>query len=130
VKSEPFKLAVEAKDIDAMRTAIADDAVFRSPAVFKPYEGADAVIFILSAVTRIFEDFRYTDQLSDDDAEALVFEARVGDKEVQGIDMLRFDGEGRVRELTVLIRPLRGLEAVVEAMARELQAAGMGTPEG
>ena len=130
MKAERFKQAVESRDLEAMRAALAEDAVFRSPAVFKPYEGADAVLFILSAVTKIFEEFRYTDTLAGDDAEALVFEARVGEREVQGIDMLRFDAEGRIRELTVLIRPLRGLEAVVAAMGRELEAAGMGTPQG
>ena len=73
-------------------------------------------------MARVFEDFRYTDQVETGDTAVLRFEAQVGDREVQGVDILRFDGE-RVTELTVMVRPMSGMHALAEAMQRQLEAA-------
>jgi SnoaL-like domain len=97
---------------------LAPDVVFNSPVAFKPFEGQEAVGKVLAAVMSTFEDFRYTDQLEgDDDTHVLVFRARVGDKELQGIDLLRLDDDGRIADFTVLVRPASGLMALAEAMA-------------
>ena len=79
-------------------------------------EGRDAVGQVLGAVMETFEDFRYTDELEGQTAHALVFKARVGAKDVEGIDLLRFDGEGKIRDFTVLVRPLSATIALAEAM--------------
>jgi hypothetical protein len=52
-----------------------------------------------------------------------VFEARVGDRELQGVDILRFDSDGRVREMIVMVRPMSGMHALAEAMQRQLETA-------
>jgi len=75
---------------------------------------------VLGAVVQIFEDFRYTDQIEDGDTALLIFEARVGDRELSGVDILRFEPDGKIRELMVMIRPLSALNAVVEGMAEKL----------
>src|SRR3954463_4907504 len=95
-----LRRAVERGDIDAAVDLLADDVVFRSPAVFKPYAGRAAVETILRTVFGVFEDFRYTDALAGDGVHVLVFEARVGDRELQGIDLLRDDADGRIAEFT------------------------------
>lgn len=123
--SDRFRRAAEAKDFSAAEDVFAEDVVFRSPAVFKPYEGRDALLFILSCVVEIFEDFRYADQVETGEVAILVFNAKVGEREVDGVDILRFDGEGRVREMMVMVRPLSGLQALVEAMGRELERRGV-----
>ena len=123
MKSDRFKAAAEAKDFAAAEEIFAEDVVFRSPVVFKPYEGRDTLLVLLGAVSRVFEDFRYIGQVETDDAATLVFEARVGDRELQGVDILRFDAEGRVREMIVMVRPMSGMQALAEAMQRQLEAA-------
>jgi ketosteroid isomerase-like protein len=120
VKSDAFKAAAEAKDFSAADELFVDEPRFVSPAVFKPYEGRDAMRAVLGAVVQVFEDFRYTDQIEDGDTAILIFEARVGEREVNGVDILRFDADGKIRELMVMIRPLSGLNAVVEGMAEKL----------
>ena len=95
--------------------------VFRSPAVFKPYEGRETVATILRTVGRVFEDFRYTDELEGDGVHALIFEAKVGDRAVQGMDLIRPDGNGQIAEFTVMIRPATGLIALAERMGPALQ---------
>jgi len=109
-----------------MEELFAEDVSFRSPVVFKPYEGREAIAMILGAVVEVFEDFRYTDQIESADTAALMFEARVGDRDLNGVDILRFDADGRIRELIVMVRPMSGVNALAEAMQAKLAAAGSG----
>jgi SnoaL-like domain len=123
MKSDAFRKAAETKDFSAIDELFAEDVVFRSPVVFKPYEGRNAVAMLLGAVVQVFEDFRYTDQVETDDAAALAFSARVGDRELDGIDFLHFDSEGRVDRMAVYVRPMSGVNALAEAMQKKLEEA-------
>jgi hypothetical protein len=99
--------------------------------VFKAYEGKQVVSTILTeGAMKVFEDFRYVEQLEGGEAAALIFSARVGDREVDGLDLLRFDAEGKVSELTVMARPMSGLNALAEAMGREFERLGITPPAG
>jgi hypothetical protein len=118
--THPFGIAVAADDLDAARDAIAEDVVFRSPAVYKPYHGRDQVEGLLRLIATVFEDFRYTNEWRDGRTTILFFEARVGDRELQGVDILEDDDDGKVAAFTVMIRPLSGLQAVASAMAAKL----------
>ena len=122
MQSDRFRAAAESKDFSAFEEIFADDVIFRSPAVFKPYEGRDAVAMLLATVVEVFEDFSYTDQVETAGTAILAFSARVGDRALDGIDLLRFDDEGKVCEMAVYIRPLSGLNALAEAMRRKLTA--------
>lgn len=121
----PFRSAIEARDIDAAVALLSDDVVFRSPIVFKPYRGRDAVGVLLGAVSRVFEDFRYTREIGAPDSpdHALVFQARIGDKQLEGCDFLHFGENGSIDELVVMVRPLSGALALAEAMKAQLEAA-------
>jgi hypothetical protein len=121
--STAFRAAVEARDLPAMEAALHPDVVFRSPVVFKPYEGRETVMMLLGHIIEVLPDLRYTDELAGDGTHGLVFEAHAGDKYVQGWDFLRTDDDGLVRELTVMIRPLSALIAVAEAMGARIAAA-------
>lgn len=121
--SHAFRAAVEATDLDAMQAALHPDVVFRSPIVHTPYEGRDGTMLILSEVAQVFQDFRYTGELSGDGLHGLVFEARVGDKLIQGWDFLETDADGLVTSLTVMVRPLSATLALAQAMAERLEAA-------
>jgi hypothetical protein len=124
MKSDRFRAAAESKDFSAIDELFAEDVAFRSPVVFKPYEGRDTVAMLLGAVAQVFEDFRYTDQVETGDAAALAFSARVGDRELDGIDFLHFDSDGRVNRMAVYVRPMSGVNALAEAMKTKLEEAG------
>lgn len=132
MKSDAFKAAAEAKDFSAVNELFSEDVVFRSPAVFKPYEGREMLGVLLGAVSQVFSDFRYLDQVETDDTAVLVFEAKAGEqnRELNGVDVLRFNDEGLITEMMVMIRPLSGLNAVVAEMAKLLEAAGASAPAG
>lgn len=113
-----FRAAVEAGDIDRGLELFAEDATLDSPVAFKPFTGIEQVGVVLRAVFETFEDFHYTDELEGPDGTyALIFEARVGDKQVQGLDLLRTGDSGEIENLTVMIRPMSGVIALAEAMA-------------
>jgi hypothetical protein len=116
-----FKEAIEARDIDAALENLAPDVTFNSPVAYKPFEGKEAVSGVLRAVSETFEDFEYTDELHDGDTHALVFRARVGDKQLQGLDLLRFNDAGLIEDFTVMVRPVSGLMALGQAMAPKVE---------
>jgi hypothetical protein len=121
----PFRRAVEANDLDAAIALMREDVVFRSPAVFKPYHGREAMRRILEAVMAVFEDFRYVREIGAEDARdhALMFEARVGDKQIEGCDFIQLDEDGAISAFTVMVRPMSGMLALAEAMGAQLSSA-------
>jgi hypothetical protein len=120
----PFRRAIEARDLDAAVALLREDVVFHSPVVFTPYQGREALRRILGAVVVVFEDFRYVREIGADNARdhALVFEARVGDKQLQGCDFIELDDRGAISELTVMVRPLSAAIALADAMKAQLAA--------
>ncbi len=112
-----FRTAVEQRDETALLALLAPDVQLNSPVAFAPFVGRDAVAHVLRNVLEVCENFEYIDELTNDDAVALVFTASVEGRQVQGLDLLRFDDTGNVSELTVMVRPLSGLRALAEAMA-------------
>lgn len=99
-------------------------AVFRSPMAHTPYPGAPVVSMILNTVFEVFEDFQYHRELASADGLNVIleFSARVGTKELKGIDMIRFDEHGKIVEFEVMVRPLSGLQALGEEMGKRLGA--------
>jgi hypothetical protein len=123
VKSDVFRAAAEGKDFSAIEELFAKDATFRSPVVFKQYEGRDTIAVILGAVAKVFEHLTYIDQVETGDTAVLVFEANIGDRTLNGVDILRFDAEGKIEEMMVMVRPMSGLQALARAMEQRLAAA-------
>ncbi len=116
-----FRKAVETLDIEEVMATFADDAVLHSPVVFKPFEGRAAIRRLLAILFEVFQDFQYTDELeAGDGTRALVFNARVGDRDLQGMDLIRFDDSGLIRDLTVMVRPRSALEALLAEVGPRL----------
>ena len=121
--ADAFRHAAETGNHDEMMAVLAPDIIFRSPIVFKPYTGREAVAPLLAAVFTVFEDFRYVDHLEGEDSATLLFKARVGDRELDGLDYLRFGDGGLVSEMTVMVRPLSAAMALAESMRARLETA-------
>jgi SnoaL-like domain len=118
--AHPFRQAIEASDETAALATLADDVVFSSPAVYRPYHGREQVEQILRLVTTVFENFRYTNEWREGRTTILFFEANVGDRDLQGVDILEENEDGKIAAFTVMIRPLSGLQAVAATMAARL----------
>ncbi len=111
-----FRSAVEEGKPDAAVALFTPDCVFHSPIVHKPYVGREPLRAILRAVVEVFTDFRYTGAYSGETGHVLEFVCRVADRECQGVDILRGDGD-RLTELTVLVRPYSAATLLRERMA-------------
>jgi hypothetical protein len=122
-----FRQAVERSDLDAVGELLAPDIVFHSPVTFHPFVGRETVTRLLELVARTFEDFRYTDELAGEGSHALIFRAAIAGRELEGIDLLRFDEHGLIADFTVMLRPLSGLIPFAQAMGEKAAAAGVQT---
>jgi hypothetical protein len=119
-----FRRAAETKDLDLLRETLAEDVVLHSPILFKGFEGREMSMIVLSNVIEVFEDFRYLDEVHGDGTVVLRFAAKVDGKfEIEGIDYLTLDEEGRVVDLTVFLRPQKAVQAFNERMVARLGAA-------
>jgi hypothetical protein len=127
--AERYRAAVERRDLTAVGELLAAQVVFHSPVTFHPFLGRDTVTRLLAEVIEVFEDFRFTDELAMDGAHALIFRANVADteREIEGIDLLRFDEQGLIADFTVMLRPLSALVPFAQAMGERAQAAGLQT---
>jgi SnoaL-like protein len=131
--SDRFRTAVEHGNVDQALELFREDATFRSPVLFKPYEGRDQVTKVLRAAERalaIGGAFRYVHQLEDaDDRVAILeFATEIDGKQIEGIDKLTFDEDGLITELKVMIRPASALALVGAKMAEEFPRVGLALP--
>jgi len=131
--ADRFRAAVEQRKVAEARDLFHEQAAFRSPVLFKPYEGRDQLLKVLEAADRVLGSngkFRYLHQLEDaeDRVAILEFSTEVDGKQVEGIDKLTFDEDGLITELKVMIRPASALQAVGARMADEFSRVGLGLP--
>lgn len=114
----------ESRDPALLADLLADDVEFRSPAVFRPQQGkALTTLYLTGAIVVLGPSLRYLHQWHDETSAVLEFEAELDGVYVQGIDMLRWNDEDKLVSFTVMVRPMRGLEKLIELMSRELAAA-------
>ncbi|GAA1031494.1 MULTISPECIES: nuclear transport factor 2 family protein [Amycolatopsis] len=119
----PLREAVENNDHAAVEALLADDVTFTSPVAYRPYPGKPITAAILRAVSGVFADFRYVREISSADGRdhALIFTARVGEKEINGCDFLHTNENGLIDDFTVMVRPLSAATALGEAMAARFE---------
>lgn len=95
--------------------------MFRSPAVFAPQHGKMlTTLYLTGALAVLGPSLRYISEWHDSDSAVLEFEAELDGIYVQGVDMMRWNSDGKLVSFTVMVRPMRGLEKLVELMRRQL----------
>lgn len=113
---------LERNAMEELDPLLADDIMFRSPVAHSPYPGRAAIKLVLKNVNQVFENFIYHRSFVSEDGNSVVleFSAEVNGKQLKGIDMLRFDEQGRILEFEVMVRPLSGLQALGAEMAKRM----------
>ena len=112
---------VESGDPALLDGLLADDVVFRSPAVFAPQPGKELTArYLRSAMAVLGPSLRYIGEWYGPSSAVLEFEAELDGLYVHGVDMLRWNDDDRLVGFTVMVRPMRGLTTLVEHMQREL----------
>jgi hypothetical protein len=111
-------------DPQALRDLLADDAVFHSPVVHTPQEGRDTVFAYLHAASHVLggDDFRYLREIIDGDQACLEFQTELDGIQINGVDIIRWNDEGKIIDFKVMVRPLKAINKVWEKMAAMLAA--------
>ena len=104
---------------------IADDAVFHSPVVHTPQAGKAKVVMYLEAAGKVLGNptFRYVRELVDGPEVMLEFVTEIDGITINGIDLIRFDLEGRIVDFKVMVRPLKAINMLWQHMAAQLPPA-------
>jgi len=122
---DQLRKAVEAMDLDATLACLSPDVVLHSPVTFKPFEGREAVGVLFGILFKTFQDFRYVAEFTADDGSAVLrFMTRVGDRDVEGIDLVHFGDDGLIDDFTVFVRPLSAVHALRDSIGAQLAAQG------
>jgi hypothetical protein len=114
-----FREAVEAGEAERVLVLLAEEITFNNPVTFEPFRGRETLAVVVPKLLDVWQGLRYVDELHSEDQVGLVFEARAGTRDVTGVDLLRFNEDGLITDVTVMVRPMSGLHA----LAREMQNA-------
>lgn len=114
---------LERNAMEELDPLLADGIVFRSPVAHAPYPGRAAIKLVLKNVNQVFENFQYHRSFVSVCGSSVVleFSAEVSGKSLKGIDLLRFDEQGKILEFEVMVRPLSGLQALAAAMGKRME---------
>lgn len=138
--ADRFRAAVHERDLAALEELFTEDIRLYSPVKFTPFEGRPMVLGLFGVLLRTFEDFRYvghhdgTAETSADGSTApsavLLFRTTVNGREIHGIDLLHFADDGRIKEFTVMVRPMSAVRTLGEAVLAGLVADGLAPAQG
>src|SRR5437660_5949177 len=116
ISPHPYRTALENRDAEALMDALHPDVVFKTPGFVEPIEGRQNVLMLFGVLGTVFEDPEITDELEGDGSHALIFSLSVEGHPIEGVDYLKLDEDGRVREITVSMRPLASVEVLADRM--------------
>lgn len=115
---------VKSRNAKGLDLLLADNVVFHSPVVHAPQIGKAVTIEYLAAAFHVFfnASFKYVREVTGPNDAVLEFEVDIDGISVNGVDMIKWDAEGRIIEFKVMIRPLKAINLIHQQMAAMLQA--------
>lgn len=111
-------------DPETLRAMLADDAVFHSPVVHSPQAGRDKVFAYLHAASHVLggDNFSYLREIADGNQACLEFATELEGIHINGVDIIRWNDDGKIQDFKVMVRPLKAINRVWEKMAAMLAA--------
>jgi hypothetical protein len=128
----PYSRALDALDPEAIVARLAEDVVIVVAVHDEPMAGREVAQFLFAVLSEELRGFHVTDELIEGESAVVLFEAEIRGHAAQGLNVVRLDGAGQVRELTVFFRPLATLQVVSEVIGARMEAqfGAPGTPDG
>ncbi|MEO1688126.1 MAG: nuclear transport factor 2 family protein [Pseudomonadota bacterium] len=114
--------ALEAKDAEALRPLMAEDAAFLPPTYWAEWSGPEPICAVLGHVVQVFREFRYRRILGAGDDWALEFQCKVGELDAVGVDLLTLNDAGLIRRFEVVMRPVKTVAALRDEMSARVAA--------
>tara|TARA_B110000438_G_C15472107_1_gene503590 strand:- start:266 stop:661 length:396 start_codon:yes stop_codon:yes gene_type:complete len=115
---------VKLRDYDLLKSILADDIIFYSPIVYTPQKGKDIAIKYLVAASEVFNtgNFSYDKEVIQGQQASLEFSLNINDTEINGIDLISWNNDGKINEFKVFIRPLQGINIIHKMMQLTLES--------
>ena len=122
---ECWHSVVQSRHTNSLSSLLADDVVFYSPVVHTPQIGKAITSMYLTAALHVFgnESFRYVREVVGESDAVLEFETEIGGIVVNGVDMIKWNGDGKIIEFKVMVRPLKAIHVIHEKMGEMLKKA-------
>ena len=119
------EVAAKGSTRDGLMGILHEDAVFHSPVVHTPQAGRELVIAYLSAAGKVLgsDSFEYVREVIDGDTAVLEFTNELDGIHVNGVDMIRFDDDGKITDFKVMVRPMKAMNKLWDMMAAQLEKA-------
>jgi SnoaL-like domain len=119
---EQWQRIASARDRAGLDALLADDAVFLSPVVHAPQRGKAITSKYLAAALEVLgnSEFRYVEEWVGPNSAVLEFTTTIDGIEVNGVDIIGWNAEGRIDRFKVMIRPMKAIEVVRQRMAATL----------
>jgi len=116
---------VRTRNASGLSELLADDVVFYSPVVHTPQIGKAITTMYLSAAVHVFgnESFKYVREVVGESDAVLEFETEIDGITINGVDMIKWNDEGKIVEFKVMVRPLRAINLIHQKMAAMLKPA-------
>jgi hypothetical protein len=118
----PYRMAWQTRDLAAWAEALASDVVMNSPVFRAPFTGRNAAIELFGVLFEVLGDVEITHEFHQGQVDVFFWHATLGIRGVDGVDLLRRDGDGKICEITVLIRPLINIAIFASAVGPALAA--------
>lgn len=112
------------RDVNALDTLLAPEAVFHSPVVHTPQAGRAMTKAYLAAALHVLgnDSFRYVREVRQGRDAVLEFELELEGVHVNGVDLIRWNEQGQIIDFKVMLRPLKAVNLIHQKMAAMLQA--------
>jgi hypothetical protein len=111
---------VAQRDLEALSDVLAEDVTLGAPPYWNPLKGRELVAHLLGLIVHTIEDFRYRREWVSGSELALEFTGRVGDLELQGVDLISLDEGGKIHRFEVPMRPVNTVQALREIIAPQV----------
>jgi hypothetical protein len=119
---EHWHRIVAERDLEALHEVLAPDVTLGAPPYWQKLEGREVVEHLLGLIVHTIEGFTYHREWTRGGELALEFHGRVGELEIQGVDLITLDDAGRIRNLDALIRPLNAVTRLRDTIAPQMAA--------
>ena len=111
---------VSEKDLASLLGLLADDVSLGAPPYWDKILGRELVHHLLGLIVNTIEEFTYHREWQNGGELALEFTGRIGERELQGIDLISLDDRFAIQNLDVLMRPTNAVDALREAIAPQM----------
>lgn len=112
-----FLAALQTRDGTSAAAQLAEYVILESPIDVVPCVGREQVAKVVSEILDVVDEFTVTHIISGDGYFAVVTNIRIGETEIDGIDLIGVNAAGKVASLSIHLRPMRAIVALHNRLA-------------